>query len=274
MAKGQYRQTKVDCKCGRKMHAASTECFKCKQEAKKKNKVSEKDKKKTCKVCQKVFFSYDKRKACCSSKCGHESRKKDKIPVNCVVCSKEIVLYKFRVREVNCCSLECQRKWALDTNRSCRLSQSERASRVELPILFWTGSKYSKKDRCDWCECLSQRLSKIRCASMEDVNSWEYKLKTRIQSNVGRVASGRHMPKTGYTNVFKQLTRIENKRRWFDSPEWDRKLVNKLSNMRKRRKRKEFVSERNNQKQNGCEADRQARNKWIQVCFDWLGDHA
>jgi len=68
-------------------------------------------------ACGKPLNSTDRKKVACSKECGYISQRKGKLVVMCVVCGKSSVVYPSKVRENNCCSLDCQREWALNRNR-------------------------------------------------------------------------------------------------------------------------------------------------------------
>jgi hypothetical protein len=88
----------------------------------------------SCPVCGNAINSKDPRKVTCSVQCGIDRLRVSRVTVNCCVCKKPIKKYEKQVKENNCCSIECQREWALITNKGGRetdwLKRSSKAKKL------------------------------------------------------------------------------------------------------------------------------------------------
>ena len=65
-----------------------------------------------CKTCGQPINSFDKRQVRCQLNCPGM-----KVEVSCCICGKAKEVYKSQIKENHCCSLECQRHFALVDNR-------------------------------------------------------------------------------------------------------------------------------------------------------------
>jgi hypothetical protein len=118
-------------------------------------------------------------------------------------------------------------------------------------------------ERGAWLYGISQKLhvqdTKKSCGS-----DWEKAINVRINSCRGRdVVRKKTYKISGSPSL--ALARLEARRMWFEKPEWPKKIGNKLSSMKSRRRRKNNVKSKQ-----GRTAFEKAGGKRIQMCFDWM----
>jgi hypothetical protein len=105
--------------------------------------------------------------------------------------------------------------------------------------------------------------------SKVDTQSWEYRIALRISAASGRETRKRICHKPSRT-IEQALSKIRQRRKLFELSDWEKKIGYKLSSHKARRARKS-----NAQKQRQVEGFGNAfqdQGKWVQVCFEWMGD--
>ena len=92
-----------------------------------------------CKQCGKPINSLDKRQVKCGLNCPGF-----KAISSCCVCGKIIERYARAIRENNCCSLECQRRWSLEKNRGRRKPTRQSLAKIKAQ---WHSKNRSERSR-------------------------------------------------------------------------------------------------------------------------------
>lgn len=146
-----------------------------------------------------------------------------------------------------------------------------RADQLSIPVLYWSGSEWKKKDRCDWCTQIGRELARHRSVvslrRMKNENNWQYAIGYRLNANRDRKPKRDSTVPAGYG--CSGAIRAIKRKRWLLNNPWHSMIGNRLSGIRKRRNR---LAVRSNRNDSG--SVRQARSKPVQVCFDWLGTSA
>ncbi len=275
MATGYASRKSASCKtCGKKARPSSFlkyrggDCKACFQKRKDQERTDLLAK--PCKVCGKAIGTNDKRQVVCSRNCAFQNLRKGRIEVKCCNCGKSVFRYEaaLKIRSVFSCSLKCQRQYALVENHSTAskvdwLSKSAKAKRN------WKASDSKRRRLCNpWMRKIRSKLDKCK-ASKVDTEGWEYRIAVRLNAAIGRETRKQINPPHSRT-IEQAIRKIRQKRKLFELSEWEKKIGWKLSSHKARRSRK-----RNAQKQRQVEGfghPLQNQGKWIQVCFEWVGD--
>jgi hypothetical protein len=163
-------------------------CYRKKWDSKE---VREQLKLRPCAVCGAPINDTDKRKVTCGKDCGNESRKKEKLVKKCIICGKKSLVYPSGVKEVNCCSLSCQREWALNRNRGGVGIHADWLARSKKARFKWIRNQSSLRKKSSvgrqfWLLCKIEREPetsawKRRCATSAATLNTRFvgKIKTR-----------------------------------------------------------------------------------------------
>jgi len=212
-----------------------------------------------CKKCGNPINSLDKRQVKCGLRCpGYREF------VSCCVCGSMVQKYKGEVRDKNCCSLNCQRKHALEINRGrLKVNWDKRSLNAKLN---WNKNQSRTRSLANkWSKDLCSKILRINKSNIKDV--WEYRISTRLSSAKGRAVK-RAKKCVASDSIERALKRIIQKRNYFEMDCLSKKIGNKLSNISHRRRRKNEIKRikgRSNTKENN--------GLWVQMCFDWVGDN-
>ena len=223
-----------------------------------------------CKVCGKAIGTNDKRQVVCSKECGHKGRTQEKVELSCCNCGKKVERYKSRLkfRSVFACSLECQRQYALVENHSTASKVDWLKKSAEAKERWKKAKSRERRLKNELFAGVAKRLRKVR-PLVVDTESWEYRVGTRLSAAVGR--------KQRRKNVFRQsnsiesaISKLDRRRAWWLMDPWEKKVSFKLSSHSARRSRKDAIRQAVESSPGVCEDSR----KWVQVCFEWMGDFA
>lgn len=203
-----------------------------------------------CRWCSKLIKH--SRNTHCSQECS-DARRIAKHRYKCFVCGKWHYRSKRRDIERMCCSNDCAAKsrvrevnWIVRSQRAKEKYQvayrSHRLARWGIPGKL-------------------QLLKRRRISHENTLNpSWDYRIETRISAN--RPDPIRMETKDPSGGVTGALDRLRSRRKWFSSCPWDKKIANKMSNMRKRRRVKD--------EKERCKEDQgKITPAKLQMCFKW-----
>jgi hypothetical protein len=238
-------------------------CGKCYRKPTPPKNVRDELRNRPCKVCGNKINSTSVHKVTCSAECGRESQKVERVKVSCCNCGKVVEKYPCHVRENNCCSDDCQRKWAgsCGVDWLCRSKKAKTKWKEDRRNQRFNSSLYGL-----WNKSIRRQL--LRARPQEKQDAWTAAINVRFTSSRGRdVVKKQTLKPSG--SIDKALARIDSKRVWFSKDEWDKKLSNKLSSLSSRRRRK-----RNAKGIKDCSSSTEARGVAVQMCFDWMEDHA
>lgn len=154
---------------------------------------------KKCVHCNVLFRAKRKDQLFCSKKCGfaggkHRHRKPSFTVVECVFCGLAFEKPTSLIREKNCCSLQCQNKWALQVNQHLngpRKTQEEWLEKSKAAKIAWKKRSSRKRKRTRmrvWrikCQTASMSLKRRRAClicdkSRRDPTSWIQLIKAEI----------------------------------------------------------------------------------------------
>lgn len=224
---------------GKEFHWNKPVCKKCGR--KQRQEVRQALENRQCKVCGKSLKTRDKRQTVCSAECGHKGRKRATKTIPCVICGK--TLERYETTKTAACSKQCQRIWAA---KQCNIKKQQRRdpgvehrqlekvkqrwyrnrSRERRNANQWfrlcvrESGKPALSQQPEWerrCAnavvCLSMRCMPISKTSREDVcNNWQSLINT-------------------------QVTRLKAKTKQSSWGPWERKVLNAISSLAKRRRR-------------------------------------
>jgi hypothetical protein len=236
------------------------DCTKCFQA--KKKRVADDLLKRPCKTCGKPIGTKDKRQIACSKDCGHKGRTLEKTVVECSVCGKSILRYmkSLEIRSKFACSAECQRVVAGRAGKDWVAGSAKAKKR-------WLASESKRRLACsEWIQAVSRKLVSVR-ALVIDTKGWEYRVALRINASRSRRRRKRIEPKHSRT-IEQAIKKVRNERKLFELSDWEKKVGYRLSSHKARRALKA-----NAQKQvEGVASRCNDQSKWVQVCFEWVGD--
>jgi len=189
------------------------------------------------------------------------------VATNCCVCGATVVRVVYaKSRRSFCCSLECQRRWSMVLNHSKAGDFNPAKKSAKAKKLYY--QKRSALRRAKWLSGwgleIKNRLSKS--TSTPPTDAWLKAIGGRIRAGRGRDVVSRQI-KNPSGSIQKALERVVLKRLWFSKPDWEKKIGNKLSSMKSRRRRK-----KNAKRIKDCGDHEETRRVWVQVCFNWVGD--
>lgn len=265
--------------CNNQMKLGASICSSCRTAAALSRRI-EKQKKidalknRTCKVCGKLIGSADPRRVVCSKQCGYKDKEVPRVTVSCCVCNKKVLRSKKELshRSKFCCSLDCQHAFALVMNRG---RPRVNPFSINLPVLLRCEcGTLTINLQCTHCarisSCVRHQVQKVRKkrSDFEQKRSdpWVLAIRSRLTGARYREAK-RKSGLVRLTNIERQIDRIANKRLFFCLDPWTKAIANKLSNLTKRRRRKDASK--------ACYCSRsqaEIGRKPVQMCFDWMGD--
>lgn len=221
--------------------------------------------KRTCKSCGDWYFRRSKNHMLCGQ-CEERRRKKRVAAlVSCKTCGKNFTrcTQKRGRNRQHFCSLDCYEKRA-----------TKKKTRLPIVVLYkceWCGTASHKK-RCDaegcWAVAMQTAFAqadarqKARTKKRTQRQEWVYRIALRLQGNRGRKATRKPSEPKGY-DIYRAVDILAAKEFELQKCEWRYKISNKLSNARKRVKRKNAIE------QHSPKDLRKAEAKPIQMCFKW-----
>ncbi len=253
------------CNCGAIIPRHAKRCKVC---AESRRAELERQRTRSCKRCHRQFVCNDNRGGVyCSRKCHIEDIRVEELDLQCVVCGSRVKRTKswLRKHESPCCSRKCQQKW-----RATK-SWETRPRAVSLPVIKYCEDGHAHLgNSCDACkESLKPYRAAITCiaskrsAYTRRVNDpWGYAITSRLGASRGRKSRKQVGVRCG--GIYGELKALQVRRSYYLQCEWKKRIQNKLSNIRKRRRRKGEVS---NTKASETEVGREP----VQMCFDWVG---
>lgn len=220
-----------------------------------------------CKVCGKAIGSNDHRKVVCSRACAFQNLRKDRIEVKCCNCGKPVFRYPhaLKVRSVFSCSFECQRQYALFENRSSGVIDWIKKS-AEAKQKWKRASSRERRLKDKLFAAVAKKLCKVRPLVI-DTDSWEYRVGSRLAASVGRRNQKRVCSRQS-NGIESAISRLDRRRAWWGMDPWEKKVSFKLSSHSQRRGRKNAIRKA----VKGGSGVREDSRKWVQVCFEWMGD--
>ena len=261
--------------CSKRLKHPGQVCTSCKKAQQQKQREAKAERRvallsRKCKVCLQQMNSLDHRQVVCGMQCRDKNRRIEKIQIKCYVCEKMLFRYprELKIRKTFCCSLECQRQHSLNNNRG---KPKKNALNIKLPIVWVCDcgevncGRTCANKRCVYRYCKEQiaKLLTKRRQSLA-VGTWEYAISYRLASSRGRKCVRKATLALG-DNASGAIAKIIARRKYYESCEWEKRIGNKLSNMRKRRRRKH---EKANCNSTGSQA--KIGGAAIQMCFNWL----
>lgn len=262
--------------CKRKIKKRGKVCTHCRNYDRKKKAEQKKEEQfrllnRKCKQCGNLLNSKDKRRVVCSKECGFAFRRLKRFEVRCCQCHKLVQRTESQIKSRSkfCCSLHCQRLYALETNRG---KPQKTPLSIRLPVVWLCEcGQWNSRPKCENKNCIDRQckaqLAKLiaKRKSFEEMDKWNYAIGLRLHSNKGRKGAGKTSREYKATSVENELRKLACKRFRFESCEWEKRIANKLSNMRKRRRR--IRGKKNGDSSGGkTEVGRPA----IQMRFDWM----
>lgn len=199
-----------------------------------------------CKTCGKPIGKIDKRQVVCSTQCGHAGRSLGKLVVPCNFCGKLVERYKRQYDKfgVASCSLECQRRWALDENRGRKAVDWEVRSKKAKEV--WKASSARQRKQRSfghrfWLLCkipaeTSPEEWERRCRNSSAI------LKERF---IGDIRTGRFI-KNWKECLRTNIRRLKNECIIDDRKGWEWKVNSIASGLRKRRRIKSLQQGKSN----------------------------
>lgn len=191
---------------------------------------------KQCKTCGIQFETVDKRQRVCSRECGHKGRSKGKVVYGCVVCGKHVERYvrQQERQKFVACSVACQKVIAGRAGKDV-VKASMRAKKR------WLRKRSAERRKANkwWGLCNS-----VAVAQQVYNDKW----KTRCDNAVTCMAL-RAEPKQTYLrdakcdswecSIKQQTTRLRCKNKQSRLSPWQRKVLNAISSLAKRQRRRE-----------------------------------
>lgn len=233
-----------------------------------------------CKVCGKLIHNSNGRVTCspeCSKIHSQRSKVEKRIEVECCACGVSVTRYKnaLKNQERFCCSIDCQRHFALVENRSTagKIDWVERSKRAK--ELFKRRSTRKRRMKNEWFVAISRLLSKSSNKPC-DFESWEYRVRSRFSASNGRVTRRKNNYACS-SSVEQALAKIIQRRKYFELSEWEKKIGFKLSSHKARRSRKNANKQTRTSFEKAhegvcyVEKDRKQR---MQMCFEWLANYS
>lgn len=261
--------------CGKLMKRRGKVCRKCKLAKAEANREAKERRRqellaRKCKVCDQAMNSLDPRKVVCSRECRDEGRRQRRVVVSCCVCKNEVLRYpaQANARTRFCCSLKCQRHLALTVNRG---RPPKSPSKIKLPVIWFCGcghanaGKHCQNSGCE-LRLVRKAIQKVKTKRKfyEEAGGWDHAIRFRLATSKKRIQVRRSNIATGFdaSNARKQMML---RRKYYTRCTFEKKIANKLSNLRKRRRARDGEMHSNS---GGGEAkvDRSA----IQMQFDWM----
>lgn len=244
-------------------------CWKQVQEAKKKEAAALPSR--LCKTCGRPIGTKDRRQVVCSKDCASQRLKKKKAVVACCICGKMVERYRkaLETRDKFACSNRCQKVWAglRGAGRLARVGSREWQSAQDKARKKWyRNQSRRRRERNVWFVAVSKKPKRQHSP---DCQSWEYRVALRLGSSTGRTRRKKIVFKHSRT-VEQALTRLRNRRKYFELTDWQKKVGFKLSSHKARRSRKGEAKRKQDVK--GFAGGRQDSEGWSQVCFEWVGD--
>lgn len=221
--------------------------------------------KRACKNCGEWYFRRSNNHTTCGPCKERRKRKRASSFVSCRTCGKEF----FR----------CSQKRGRNKHHFCSLACYEKRAtkkKVQLPIIVLYKcdccGAISYRKRCNedgcWAAAIRKAFAyagtkqKARSKKRTKKQEWLYRIATRLQGNKGRMASRKPSVPKGY-DIYRAADVLAELQKDADKCVWRYKISNKLSNARKRVRRKD-ANQRHRKKDL-----RKAERKSIQMCFEW-----
>lgn len=212
---------------------ACRQCVKTGVAKKIRQKHYEKLMRRVCESCGKQFIAQRKEQKICKQSCH---KKQTVLRVRCCVCAKQFYKQEQKILDRNCCSQECQRNLALVENRGKPYPR-------KLPVL--NSMFFLSFSQCKRCtdEMRSVRRAFYRLLERSKGNTkhsdpWMRSVRSKLAAIRSRPAAGNAKSRvTG--GLDGALNRMIRRSKWQRQGMWTLKIYNKLSNMKKRRRRKE-----------------------------------
>lgn len=227
-----------------------------------------------CEICNENMFGREKgcsRRRFCTS-CLNKRKAENHETFCCAVCGKEVTRRKHHKKEFNAkvCSLLCQQKWRVSVLNA--KTERARKERKEEKVKEKAKRFAERKDQLKlsvywsaWMRSQTRYMSQLNYYS--DV--WFTKIYSRL-CTARPVPIKRHRKfKYNSSGEARAIYAINRKLRYMQQDAWIAKIGNRLSNHSKRLRRKN-----ESKKANSIAHQGETRGKWIQMCFDWLVDHA
>lgn len=261
--------------CGKPAPFGTKTCTLCKKSIAEKRRQEKRKRRemlfaRKCKVCGCVMESLDPRKVVCNHACKGKLLSKvlsePKVAVQCVVCGKGVLRRRLELkkRDKFCCSRDCQRKaWQ---------KSSIKLTSVRLPVLQRCEcGVYNFKSVCDNKYCIVPKIRrqiariKQKRRAANDKGSWDYAIRLRLAFGKGRVTKRGKSKAIGFGGAERAIAHLVYRSRYARSCEWEKKAGNKLSNLRKRRAKKD-----GRRLCDGAAGQAKAGTKQFQMQFDWM----
>lgn len=260
-------------RCGSAIKAGCKYCMLCRVEAPKEQTRLRRESRhrhlltRLCKNCGNPIGTLDPRQTVCSKQCGYEIRTLERVSSQCIVCGETVERYRSQAEKHKgvCCSLECQRKHALEINRGPGgFPETDWIRRSLKAKARWHRHRSRNRRNANKWFCQIARRMQRKYAVL-DKDTWEYKIGLRLNAGRGRKSKRKIGDPIPSGSISSAIRKIDQRRKYFEMDDWSKKIGNKLSSMSGRRRRKH-----ESRIKSGGDKE-QVKSGWIQMCFDWVG---
>lgn len=194
-----------------------------------------------CNVCGKSLKTRDKRQIVCSAECGHKGRRRATKTIPCIICAQ--TLKRYETTTTAACSKRCQRIWAAkqcNNKKHQRRNPNAEQRRSEKAKQRW----YIKRSRerrnvNQWFRLCVRESGR---PSLSQQSEWERRCANAVVCLSSRCNP---VPKRAREDVCKkwnslintQVTRLKAVTKQGSWNPWERKVLNAISSLAKRRRR-------------------------------------
>lgn len=220
--------------------------------------------------CGKLYVPKGGKQKYCSKTCPENMYLRRYSRVGwCDVCRTFVVKADLREHGAFLCGLDCQRKHALDLNRG-KPSVDWQARSAKAKQAY---KNQRRRERSKKYARVKQQLNKLKSKRKQWEHrqtvegEWEYRIRLRVNGNrhrdcVGRKKKNSKPKSTGHAIALAER-RFAGRCSWRRLDPWRKKITNKLSNLRSRRRRKA------NAKKHRESSLRQNQKTKVQMRFEW-----
>lgn len=227
-----------------------------------------------CRTCGKRFKKPHGKSIWCSQECKDQSEygKRSAVPVPCEACGK-IVLKRASRLEIGAksfCSNKCQ--GSVQGNNNSHLSRDiDWDVRSAKAKILWKARRSRERYRIRYSKfaaALSRLNAKVRTRQQKDplVAKMEYRLSSSLVR--ARKVEKKRVD-ANKAGIHEAIIRLNAATKWQSMDSVQRKMINKLSNLTKRRRRKD--GNENTEGAGGC-ISQQIQGGQRQMCFKWMAD--
>ncbi len=223
-------------KAGKEFHWNKCDCKEC--GLKRRQVGREALKNRPCKVCGKPLNTMDKRQVVCSKECGHKGRSRTTKIMSCVICGNPLRRYDTTTNAA--CSITCQRTWAASQQHMDGQDRRWKQHVSQVKQRWYRDRSQERRNANQWVQiCVTQRNS----VSAAKQTEWKKRCNAAVVCLVSRCEPMIHVTRREKCSKWSGLIAGQMKQmiatiRKNSRDPWDRKVLNAVSSLAKRRRRR------------------------------------